>query len=1242
VRPRRRLRLACRRITLIAAIPFLAAGTLAAASAPARTAAGHQAGSRQPAPAAPTGKRPLSAAQALSQARATHHPVTVSSLTSPTSMTTARPDGSYQLTESALPVRAWRHGAWASLNPALHRDSSGTISPAVTTSGLAFSGGGSAPFAVMTTDARTLSLSWPGTLPTPAISGATATYANVLPGVDLTVTANAQGGFSSVLVVKNAAAAANPALASLKINTTAPGLDVLADAGGNLRVAPSATAPPVFTAPAPLVWDSAPPPAGMPTATGPDGTLVNAQSGLPADSSPAAPGAGAHTAAVGVAASGGTITLSPPASALTGPGVVYPVYIDPTWWPAGGGASAWTQVDSGYPNTAYWKESSDLQAGLCDFAGCNGIGTVRSFVRLPIPSQLTTSSVIHSANLYTTDVWAPSCTATSVRLYTVGVISNSTTWNNQPNWATSYSYQDAAFGYSSSCKAYPHDVTWDVTSTITGDIGARTTQTWGLRAASETNDLEWKQFLSGSSNVTLSVMFNDPPYSPGSRATSPGGTCQHSASTAPVIGNDDVIFSGYVTDPDGDNNLTTRFIILNADGSTAYDSSTKGTSVKTAHNQTAALPLTRSVMQSLHSNGATTAYTYHWYAITTDDNGLTNPNPKYDCYFTYNPLGPSAPSVSVPSTAALGQSVTATFSTTGCGSASPCPATYVYQLGAAPPITINIATDPSCTTTSTSATCSPSIKVPRVGPMLLSVSGIASSGNVSQANAPITGTAPANPYADGDFNNDANPDILTVGASSAPGLWLSPGTGSGTLGGAVDIGGAGNSLNSGSDGPGDWSGALILHGDFTGNHVQDVMAYYPATGYAIAVGGTGDISTLLPSNATAVPAGTFADPVTYAYPTSLVAAGNASLQNTGVPDLIGIASNGGGYELDLFSSTPGGGVTGYGLSSQVLSAQTPDGAYNDWNNYDIATAQPGGDTVLFALSKTTGALYESTNPTQSTSTLIGTGNWQQITATPWGTSPPALISGDVNSAGQTELWTRNGAAITAYTISGTTLSEEHASTFTQALHDWPMAEGNGTTTVDTITAQTATLTGGATWAGDNNDPFAYDVALDGTSGYVSPPASTIPTGSAPPSISIWFKTSAAGGVLVSMQKNALSSGGALPSQYDPVLYIGNDGKLYGEWWNGTASPAISTTIVDDGIWHHAVLAATTTSQTLYLDGQAQQTLTGATTFQFTPTNLAFGAGYIGGPWPSETNYQKTGLTDYRQYFNGEIADATYG
>jgi len=204
----------------------------------------------------------LSPARAEKQAEQTGRRVTVSALTTPTSATTVSPDGMFNVTESLVPVRAWRSGRWRVLNATLHTNADGTVSPAVTTTRLALSGGGRTPLAVMSSGPRRLSLSWPRPLPAPSLSGATATYRNVLPGVDLVVTADTQGGFSDVVVVTSAKAAANPALKALALTVASHGLMLSATKAGNVRAAAGRTAPPLYTTAAPLMWDSAPPPHG--------------------------------------------------------------------------------------------------------------------------------------------------------------------------------------------------------------------------------------------------------------------------------------------------------------------------------------------------------------------------------------------------------------------------------------------------------------------------------------------------------------------------------------------------------------------------------------------------------------------------------------------------------------------------------------------------------------------------------------------------------------------------------------------------------------------------------------------------------------------------------------------------------------------------------------------------------------------------------------------------------------------
>ena len=88
----------------------------------------------------------------------------------------------------------------------------------------------------MTAGAHSLALALPLALPTPTVTGATATYPDVLPGVDLAATATAQGGFSEVLIVKNAAAAANPMVKKLTLSASGRDVSLAADGEGRLPV----------------------------------------------------------------------------------------------------------------------------------------------------------------------------------------------------------------------------------------------------------------------------------------------------------------------------------------------------------------------------------------------------------------------------------------------------------------------------------------------------------------------------------------------------------------------------------------------------------------------------------------------------------------------------------------------------------------------------------------------------------------------------------------------------------------------------------------------------------------------------------------------------------------------------------------------------------------------------------------------------------------------------------------------
>ncbi|MDQ0904754.1 hypothetical protein QFZ22_000739 [Streptomyces canus] len=145
----------------------------------------------------------------------------------------ANPDGTFTQEMNAAPVRARKDdGTWAPIDTTLAREAAGSVRSKNTTAGLTFSGGASADGLVTLDDqGHKLRLGWPLSLPEPQLDGSTATYAGVFPDVDLKLTA-LSSGYTSVLVVKTAEAAKNPALATISMTVSGSGLDIAPTADG--------------------------------------------------------------------------------------------------------------------------------------------------------------------------------------------------------------------------------------------------------------------------------------------------------------------------------------------------------------------------------------------------------------------------------------------------------------------------------------------------------------------------------------------------------------------------------------------------------------------------------------------------------------------------------------------------------------------------------------------------------------------------------------------------------------------------------------------------------------------------------------------------------------------------------------------------------------------------------------------------------------------------------------------------
>ncbi|WP_344948051.1 LamG-like jellyroll fold domain-containing protein, partial [Sphaerisporangium flaviroseum] len=150
------------------------------------------------------------------------------------------------------------------------------------------------------------------------------------------------------------------------------------------------------------------------------------------------------------------------------------------------------------------------------------------------------------------------------------------------------------------------------------------------------------------------------------------------------------------------------------------------------------------------------------------------------------------------------------------------------------------------------------------------------------------------------------------------------------------------------------------------------------------------------------------------------------------------------------------------------------------------------------------------------------------------------------------------------------------------------------------------------------------------SSYVSLPNSAVSGRGAYLTVEAWFKTTGTGVVL------GHSDTSSTPTNFTPVVYVGADGKLRGQFWNGSANPIASTGTVNNGQWHHVALSGDGSTQTLYLDGQAVGTRSGAIDHrdQF---DTRLGSGYASPTWPSST-------TSTRLFpFKGDIDEvAIYG
>ncbi|WP_436776509.1 hypothetical protein [Yinghuangia sp. YIM S09857] len=518
----------------------LTAGLVAALPATATAAAPASAGAQGAAPAAaPTVEGPSpetvtsGEARAAAEAKRTGKPVPVPELMTETDDVLANPDGTFSLTRRAAPVRVQQGATWRDLDATLAKDASGAVRPKATTTDLVLSGGGAAPMATMNDRGSKLAFTWPTALPAPQLLGNTAVYANVLPDVDLKVTADTSGAFSHVLVVKTASAAKNPQLASLKLGTQAEGVTLAEDAAGNLRAVDAAGAP-VFQAPAPMMWDSSTNATAASPSTSGDPSAVSAATDdtpLPEASAPASseegPGTGAKVAPLEAHVGGNALTLTPDQELLTAADTRFPVYIDPTWISVGRGSSAWAYVQQAYETTPHYKEPND-NLGVGYQGWDPGMGQQIAYWQVDVspandPVNLA-GKVINKATLTATEVFSSdwSCTAQHpLTLKLTQGIHAGTTWGTRPGVLDTWGSRTAGGSFN------PNKQTQDcgnlpVEFDVTGEIRERAH--WPNVTVSLEGSASAVGFKRFARNTTLSVTYNSVPNTPADLNAQPAPT----------------------------------------------------------------------------------------------------------------------------------------------------------------------------------------------------------------------------------------------------------------------------------------------------------------------------------------------------------------------------------------------------------------------------------------------------------------------------------------------------------------------------------------------------------------------------------------------------------------------------------------------------------------------------------------------------------------------------------------------
>lgn len=447
---------------------------------------------------------------AIVAAKRQNSPVRVADLTTETRLVQAKPDGTMAAEMTTVPVRVRRNGSWVPIDTTLEVKADGSVGPRVAATQLAFSGGGNAAMIRYGVGASRVRFSWPKALPKPVLTGDTATYADVLPGIDLVLKAD-NAGYTQHIVVKTRAAIA--AAREVRLGLAADRVKVSVGRDGSIE-GRDLKGEPVFRSPPSLMWDSA-----QNRKEAPATVVIDRKS----------------------------MVIKADAKLLNDPRTTFPVVIDPA--PAQLGKSAWGGVYSGNAGKAYYNSTADpagtAQVGRCNWSNCNAIvGVARTYFQYD--TRWLAGKEYIKAFVNTVAVHRPDCGVLNQHLYWVdGQYGGGTTWNSQPgHWVID---TKAVAGARDRC-ADPgeHHVGFDTK----GHIRFGDWSSYFLGAADEGNSSYWRKY--DPHRTVLYVEYNTKPNKPTEASVSPWRAACKNCGGKTYLGDDLINLRARLIDTDGD------------------------------------------------------------------------------------------------------------------------------------------------------------------------------------------------------------------------------------------------------------------------------------------------------------------------------------------------------------------------------------------------------------------------------------------------------------------------------------------------------------------------------------------------------------------------------------------------------------------------------------------------------------------------------------------------------------------